>query len=156
MARDIDRLLRETEKLIGKRRRPSFKLKVPSWVYVVVIVLVVFSALFMLRPFGRAVVTACKTRACFLDRANDCLPAEFQVSVSTAKIDIVTSDRCTFRKRIVSLRDSEPAAVRELFEGAEMECSYVRGNFDAAYLDKISGNLVPCSGTLVDALNAVV
>ncbi len=59
-------------------------------------------------------------------------------------------------KKVVNMDSSEPAEVRDLFVGAEMDCNYDKGNFDENYVTQISGNLGFCSGDLVDAVLAVL
>ena len=51
---------------------------------------------------------------------------------------------------------SEPKEIQDLFQGSTMTCYYEEGNFDEDYVDMISGNIVPCEGSMVDAILAVV
>jgi len=151
---DVDALLHKS----GKKRSPG--------VLPVLIVLCVIGALaagmwYVLQPApGEAVrtpqVTTCDSRACFVERAEACLPIRYVTRVETATFELVTSNDCVLVKRIIAIDPSEPPEVRRMFEGKAMTCIYTKGDFDRSYLDMISGNIVPCSGALVDAIMAVL
>jgi len=150
---EVEKLLRETERLLGRKKRDLVK----PFLIVAAVVLLIIIVLFALPKGEQQVATVtCDTRACFVELADECKPAQFTTKVETATIQLTTSNDCVLTKRIIALDPAELVQVRNLFEGTEMTCTYAQDYFDADYIDMISGNLNQCSGTLVDAVRAVV
>src|SRR4030042_927499 len=88
----------------------------------------------------------------FIRAANDCEAATYEKKIGTATFSMEITPDCIIIKKVIAMDESEPKEIRDLFVGAEMECTYDRGNFDTDYVTQISGNLGYCTGTLVDAI----
>ena len=149
---DIDKLLKKEGFLKESRKKISSK----AVLFLIgLLVMIIIAALLYLMP-AKEEIKICRTDSCLIDAANECTPAVLEKTISTVKMRLEVKEGCVLNKKVTDMDKTEPKEVRDLFIGAEMDCNYDMGNFDENYVTQISGNLGFCSGTLVDAILAVL
>jgi len=156
---DLDKFLAENKGLLKQKK---FDWKILLYVGMGLIALLLVYMLMVL-PSEKTVETGtvleyqeCPTKQCFIDAANAGTPAVFENKVATITLMHMVEEPGVYLKTVTDVDTSEPQEIQDLFLGATMTCYYDEGNFDADYVDMISGNIVPCEGTLVDAILAVI
>jgi hypothetical protein len=118
-----------------------------TW-YILVIVIVALLGLlyFFMMP------TNCGTdSACFIESANNCDNAVMTKTIETANYKFRTNN-CVLEKEIKSFSAEEPDAVKKLFTGLSMDCSYEEGKFDVNLINSLTGGLDKCTGKLKDTV----
>lgn len=138
---------RDARKILKKYQRNNFITGL-----VIVLVLLIIAVLGYLVVINSGEMTQDK----FLDKANNCKPAIMDKEIGTITMELKINDDCSITKTVIDVLDTEPEAIQDLFLGASMTCTYDKGMFDEDYVNQISGNLGYCSGSLVDAVLAVI
>jgi hypothetical protein len=96
--------------------------------------------------------TNCGTdSACFIESANNCDNAVMTKTIETANYKFRTNN-CVLEKEIKSFSAEEPDAVKKLFTGLDMDCSYEEGKFDVNLINSLTGGLDKCTGKLKDTV----
>ena len=138
---------RDANKILKKYRRNNFMTGL-----VIVLVLLIVAVLGYLVIINSGGMTQEK----FLDKANNCQTATMEKEIGTITMKLKVNDDCSITKTVVAVAETEPEAIQDLFLGTTMTCTYDKGMFDETYVNQISGNLGYCSGSLVDAILAVI
>lgn len=122
------------------------KSKVPAYVtlfsILIIIVLIAATLTILFYP------AKCRTKECFIEKANACEKATYQNVIAGATINYESRSDCTLLKTITSVADTEPAEIKEKFEGKSMMCTYNKNNFSPLHVETISGLIVNCEGQL--------
>ncbi|MBD3259597.1 hypothetical protein GF371_03095 [Candidatus Woesearchaeota archaeon] len=132
----------------GKKVRmtPKHKHHVTWYVLVVVIVALLGLLYFFMMPANCG-----EDSACFIAYANDCENAVMSKTLGTAVFKFRTND-CVLEKEIIGFSEAEPDAVKNLFTGLKMECSYEEGKFDVNFINSLAGGIDKCGGELKDTI----
>ena len=125
------------------------KRRMPVWPVVLGFILVIVFVAFMFWPQEL-------NETEFIARAQACKPAGMIKSIGTTTLKLSINSDCSITKRVVDISPMEPEAVRHLFFNTEIICAYEKGNFDTRHVTQISGNLAMCTGTIADAVLAVI
>ena len=97
----------------------------------------------------------CTDAVCFADYANECKKVKMISTEDTATYELKSAN-CVFTKKVLNMSETEPAAIRELFMGKTMECSYNQSSFNPDWIDTLIGGIEDCSGPLKEAIYEVV
>ncbi len=114
-----------------------------------VLVVSVVAAVFIVSAYR---FPSCPDAECFMSYANFCGTASYVNKISTMTVLYETKD-CLLRKTILEVDPAESEAMRELLTGKSMVCSYLRNDFSALHLTRISAHLSNCEGSLKDAIS---
>lgn len=98
----------------------------------------------------------CDSEECFIQAANNCVPAVFKTKIETIELKLYTSDDCFLTKEVISIDESEPEEIQDLFDGTKMKCKYARNNFDSRFVEQLSYDLMLCDGDLVDVIKRIL
>lgn len=96
--------------------------------------------------------TSCATKECFLERANACERATYQNVIAGARLNYESRKDCTIVKTLAKVADTEPAEIKEKFEGKSMVCAYYKDDFSPMHIETISGLIINCEGPLKQEL----
>ena len=97
--------------------------------------------------------TLCNTPLeCFLEKANICEQAVYDVTYGTSTLTVEAAASCTLKKSFTVIDSAEPAAVRDILQGKIMECSYSKGSLTAEAVTQLTYDLQKCEGDLVNAI----
>lgn len=97
--------------------------------------------------------TPCNTPLnCFLEKANVCEQAAYDVIYGTSTLTVEATTSCTLKKSFTVIDSTEPVAVHDLLQGKAMECSYSKGSLTAEAVTQLTYELQKCEGDLVDAI----
>lgn len=112
----------------------------------------IFYILTMLGPsISNMFTTTCESEACFIERANGCLPTTYRSELAGSTILYQVKD-CTLYKSLNEFGPDEPEVVKEFFSNKEMRCPITQNAFDSIYLDGIVGGMDNCEGSLKNAI----
>lgn len=128
------------------RLTPKHKHHVTWYILVVVIVALLGLLYFFMMPANCG-----DDSACFIEYANSCENAVMRKAVGTASFKF-RANNCLLEKEIIGFSEEEPEAVKSLFTGLSMECSYSEGRFDANFINSLAGGIDKCSGKLKDTI----
>ena len=114
---------------------------------IMILAVIVFTAavLFLFSPAG------CITEECFIEKANQCEPAQFKNSIKETGVRY-EANNCILTKTITSLGPEEPAEIVSAFLGKNMTCRYQMHNFNPLYLTTVTGLINTCEGELKTAI----
>ncbi|MBS3138023.1 hypothetical protein J4232_06335 [Candidatus Woesearchaeota archaeon] len=118
-----------------------------------VLLVVIIFFVFYLKSFS---AVDCTNEQCFLENANNCNAARYQITVDQIQYEFTTDNDCNVVKKIVKLSDEEPKEIKELIEGKSMTCSYVKNNFNQELLTTLLSGLDKCTGQLKEGLYEIV
>lgn len=94
----------------------------------------------------------CATKECFLEKANACEKATYKNAIAGARINYESRTDCTIVKTLVKVADTEPAEIKEKFQGKSMICAYYKNDFSPMHIETVSGLVVNCEGPLKQAI----
>lgn len=122
------------------------------WLIVFGIAIAVAAVLALWQFAGTAI---CAAEDCFMETANRCGTATYQVQQEGSSIEHHVED-CTYTRTMRKVSTDEPEEVRPLMEGKSLTCTYVRGEFNTQWTSTISLGLEPCNGPLKDSIEAII
>lgn len=147
-----NQLLNKKFKSLEKQSKNKAK-----YIFLTLLILVIVTALvYYLYITYTKEAKVCDSLDCFLESASACEPAVYVTKIATATIELKIDPGCTLIKKILRLDKTEPPEITAYFTGKEMTCFYDKGSFNQALATKLSGPLDECTGTLVDAIKAIV
>lgn len=131
-------------------KKPRKPMQIPFFAKLVsVLLLVIIIMAVIILVFSPA---SCATKECFLEKANACKRATYQNSIAGAQVNYESKPDCTIVKTVVKVADTEPAEIKEKFEGKSMVCAYLENDFSPMHIETLSGLIVNCEGPLKQEL----
>lgn len=94
-------------------------------------------------------VKQCDSLNCLVEAADSCTPAQGDITQNGLILEISVSQDCMLNAKVVSIVETEPQTIQDLFIGRFMKCSRPA----LTYMDVLSFNdLSSCEGPLKDAM----
>ncbi len=110
--------------------------------------------------YARSVPAKCTDLKCFLNKANQCAPATYEETTDIGTIDYSVKagvdNGCTLTKQVVTLDNKENALVKKLLEGKQLECIYLKNQFNGQWMTSMIEGLDNCFGDLKDAVGGLL
>ncbi len=94
-------------------------------------------------------VFECDSLECFASDVNSCNDRIYVFNDSGIKFNFEV-EGCTLTKTVVGLPPNEPEAIKDLFLGKSLTCTFEKGEFDDRILTTLLSGLDNCEGELKD------
>ncbi len=100
--------------------------------------------------------SVCTTQECFIEMANNCQAASYQVDEQGTIYLHKTNANCIYEKKAIQTAANEPEEVRLLLEGKSFQCEYYRGAFNNLWLNTLTQGLQSCHGDLKEGVQELM
>ncbi len=97
----------------------------------------------------------CTTAKCFIDAANNCQYAIFDLTDDVGTFAFEEKD-CMLTKTVMELNGKESQEMKKLLEYKRVVCTYEKGNFDERLLWTLTQGIDNCTGALKETIGQLM
>ncbi|MFA6547500.1 MAG: hypothetical protein WCT11_00975 [Candidatus Magasanikbacteria bacterium] len=127
------------------------KLKIFLIIGIISLLLIIFYA---------RIPTRCADLKCFITKADQCAPATYEeattVGTMSYSIGEGTGNNCALTKQVVALNKNENDLIKKLLQDKQMNCNYLKNQFNGQWITSMIEGLDHCDGELKDAIGQLL
>jgi len=130
----------------GMKARNDRFYTIVRWTCAILLVLVII---------GVIVDTECSSAECFVEKANNCEYATYEVTYDYGSVRYTAED-CYMWKHVLTINEDEDPELKVLIEDTYMYCGHEPGYFNEKWMTSLIADLEYCEGDLKDVLEKLV